>query len=606
MSSQIANAPVRRSDVDLFSDAVLKNPYPHYRALRELGAAVYLQPCGVWALTRHSAVRDALDDWRVFSSTDGIALNDTTNQATSGSPLAADPPAHRAPRRVLAQHLSPMAVREQAPEIQARAERLCARVLAQGPFDAVADLARPFALSVLADHVGLPAEGRAALADWADAAFDIIGPESARTQATRAHLGELGVHLLTVTTPERLTAAGAGHAIYTAGARGDLAIGDCAQLIVIYLLASIPTSTAAIASAVWLFAHHPEQWDALRSDPQLLPGAVEEVLRLESPIQSFSRVLRTPQDIDGVTLPAGARVLLLFGSANRDERAWQRADSFDIARKHPADHLAFGRGLHSCSGQGLARVQVSAVLAALIPHVERWEAGDARWKLNNTIRGLDSFPVAVNGSGRPGPLAAPRTTQGGAATQVSDWRLTGTIGLAKLRRSVALPPDATFSGALDMVDGTMSGAMELPMLSSAVELFGMDIGVTSQLIPTGAFDGQIAVDPDGTIDIRATSRAHMHIRALRVGRLTIRLNCRTVTPIEMPLHSSGTMSLDFRPSFSGTMTIPRLRGSGPIGWILSLLVSGPNNPFQIALELPTPDAGDDGPASPGAGRREPQ
>jgi hypothetical protein len=503
-----------------------------------------------------------------------------------------------------------MAVREQAPEIRARADDLVTRVIGKGPFDAVADLAQPFALSVLADHVGLSAEGRAPLADWADAAFDIMGPENARTQAARVHLGELGVHLLAATTAERLTANGAGRAIYMAGTRGDIAMEECVQLVGIYLLASIPTSTAAISSAVWLFAHNPEQWDALRSDPGLIPRAVDEVLRLESPIQSFSRVLRAPYDIDGVTMPAGARVLLLFGSANRDERTWEHAETFDITRKDPADHLAFSHGLHSCAGQGLARLQVSAILTALTQQVECWEVGQTRWKLNNIIRGLDSFPVAVKGNGRPAPLTAPRGTQDNSATQVTDWRVLGTIGLAKLRQSVELPPGATFSGHVNMVDGTMTGAMKLPMLTSSIRLFGINIRTTSEMIPTGSFDGQVTVEPDGTIDMRATSRAHMHIHALYIGRMRISLNCRTITPIEMPLHSSGAMSLDFRPSFSGTMTIPRFRGSSLIGWIVSLIVSGPNNPFQIALALPTPGATDparlNSSASPEARRREPQ
>lgn len=587
MLSPKADPPTHRSDVDLFSDAALVAPYPHYEALRATGAVVYLEQCEVWALTRYTTVLKALHDWRTFSSTDGIALNDTTNRATGASPLAADPPAHRAPRKVVSRHLSPMAIREQAPEIHARAKILCARLLEQGAFDAVFDVAQPFALSVLADHIGLPADGRAPIAEWADAAFNVMGPENARTEAARVHLGELGIHLLTATGADRLSATGAGRAIYAAGERGDLTMEASAQLIAIYLLASIPTSTAAIGSAIWLFAKHPVQWDALRRNPQLMAQAVDEVLRMESPIQSFSRVVRAQQHIDGVTIPAGARVLLLFGSANRDERVWHHADSFDITRERPAPHLAFSRGLHSCSGQGLARLQVSAVLSALVEHVECWDAGESRWKCNNIIRGLDCFPVAVNRS-RPGPLRPPRPRQSGAGTHLTEWRVTGTIGLAKLRQTVELPPDTTFSGAVNMADGTTSGAMALGAVTSTIKLLGITIGSTSQMIPSGPLEGHVTVNPDGTIDMKAVSRIYMHLHALNIGRFRIPLTCRTVRPIEIPLQSQGTMSLDFHPSFSGTMTIPRFRGSGPVGWILSLCVSGPDNPFRISLALPTP------------------
>jgi cytochrome P450 len=582
-----AAALPRTCTVDLFSDAVLTDPYRHYTVLRNEQGAVYLTECDAWALTRYVDVRRALDDWRAFSSTDGISLSATTNAATGNSPLAADPPAHRAPRRVLSADLSPKAVREAAPEIQRHANDLVERLAARGSFDAIRDLAQPFALSVLADHVGLAADSRDFLADWADAAFDIIGPDNERTNAARAHLGKLGVHLLTTTTAERLTRTGAGQAIYAAGRRGDITMEACTQLIAIYLLASIPTTTAAIGSAIWLFAHHPEQWDALRRDPHLMPQAVEEILRLESPIQSFSRVLREPCEIGRATVPSGARVLLLFGAANRDPHIWSSPDMFDIGRRDPPAHLAFGRGLHSCMGQGLARMQVTAALTALVRHVESWQTSETRWKLNNIIRGLDSLPVAINQCGTPGPLAPVRSVDADTNTEVADWRVVGTIGLAKLRQTVDLPDGATFSGNVDMIKGVMTGELNLPLLTTELRILGIKVCTTSQLIPTGTFDGDVTVKPDGTIDMRATSRAYMHIHSVAIGRLRIPLKCRTATPIEMPLESSGTMSLDFRPTFAGTMTIPRFTGNGPIEWLVTILVSGPGNAFQIALELPT-------------------
>jgi len=585
MCSAISNLSVPRSDIDLFSPAALANPYPYYSLLREIGSAVYLERLDAWALTRHDAVRKALADWRTFSSTDGVSLNEATNAATSSSPLSADPPRHSTPRRILTEHLSPMAVRAKASAITEIAESACEQVVAQGAFDAVFDLARPYFMSAIGDHLGLSAELSTHLIECAEASFDVMGPEGERTRGARIRMGELGVALLRATSRENLSTNAAGQAIYEAGDSGKITPAQAGQLAAIYLLASLPTSAAALSSAVWLLAHHPLQWEALRETPELVPAAVDEVLRLESPIKFFTRVLRAPYELDGVSLPAGARVLLLFGSANRDERVWERASAFDITRQGDADHLAFGHGLHSCSGQGLARMQLAAMLTALTRRVTKWTAGEARWKPNNVLRGLDSFPVAVNGRGRPAPPSVPSEPRISPATQITDWRVIGAIHIAKLGQSVALPPEARFRGAFNMTDGKMDGAMELPRATSLVKVLGIAVGTTSQMIPEGGFDGDVSINPDGTISMRATSRARMHIQALHVGRLRIPLNCRTVTPIEMPLESSGTMSLDFRPSFSGTMTIPRFRGSGPIGPLLSRLVSGPGNSFEIALRL---------------------
>ncbi|HEY2283058.1 MAG TPA: cytochrome P450 [Solirubrobacteraceae bacterium] len=585
-------AAPHRSSIDLFSDAVLADPYPHYRKLRETSSAVYLTKCDAWALTQYADVRRALSDWRVFSSTDGIALSRVTNAATDKSPLAVDPPAHRHPRRVLQGHLSPMSVHDQAIGIQRRAKELVAHLAKQERFDAMRDLAAPFALSTLADHMGLPADSRDFLIDWADAAFDIMGPDNERTRIARAHLGKLGVYLLNTTIVERLSTTGAGRAIYAAGTRGDITPEACTQLVAISLLASIPTTTASIGNAVSLFARHPDQWECLRRDPRLVENAVEEILRLESPIQWFSRVLRERCDIGDVSVPAGARVLLLFGAANRDPNTWGDPDTFDITRTNPVDHLAFGHGLHSCMGQGLARAEIAAVLTALVAHVERWHVREARRKLNNVIRGLDSLPVTINASVDPGRLAPPRRPDVDTAADVTNWQVAGAVRLAKLRRHIELPSGATFSGSVDIVNGAMTGSFDLLPLAIEMRILGIGVRIASELIPTGSFDGDAIVTPDGKIKLSATSRAVMHIRSIAIDRLQIPLKCRTATPIEMPLEASGMMRLDFRPEFLGIMAIPRFTGNGPIAWLATMLVSGSGNAFHITLELPGQPTGD--------------
>jgi cytochrome P450 len=127
----------------------------------------------------------------------------------------------------------------------------------------------------------------------------------------------------------------------------------------------------------------------------LLRSAFEEVVRFESPVQMFFRRTTEAVEIDGVTIPPQARVAMLFGAANRDSRKWPEPDRFDVGRA-PMDHVGFGYGVHSCAGQGLARVEAHAVLSALLDRVEVIHlAGPPRRHLNNVVRGLESLPVTV-------------------------------------------------------------------------------------------------------------------------------------------------------------------------------------------------------------------
>jgi len=134
--------------------------------------------------------------------------------------------------------------------------------------------------------------------------------------------------------------------------------------------------------------------DLVREEPSLIPHAVNEVLRLESPISQFSRVATRDHEFDGVTVPAGSRVLMMYGSANRDERKWENPERFDVLRR-PSDHLAFGLGEHQCVGQPLARMEVRALLGALAARVERFEVRHMERAVNNMLRGIRKLEVTV-------------------------------------------------------------------------------------------------------------------------------------------------------------------------------------------------------------------
>jgi cytochrome P450 len=184
--------------------------------------------------------------------------------------------------------------------------------------------------------------------------------------------------------------------ILEAAARGDIEAHQCPMAIIDYLGPSLDTTVAAIGNAVWLFATHPEQWERLRREPDRVKHAFNEALRVESPISGFTRVVTGPAEIDGIGLPAGARVLVSFASANRDERQWDQPEAFDITR-NSAGHVGFGHGEHACVGMGLARLEGAAVLGSLLDRVERFElAAPPVRKLNNLIRSFASLPVTIH------------------------------------------------------------------------------------------------------------------------------------------------------------------------------------------------------------------
>ncbi len=383
------------SDLDLFSDESLTDPYPIYRQLRDKGAAVWIEPISCWALPRYDDVRSALRDWETYSSAQGVGINDDINQLSSGTVLASDPPLHDVLRSVLAERLSPRALRSLSASICAQADALVGALVDLGTFDAVADLARVFPPTIIADLVGLPHEIRPYLLDWGDAVFNTLGPLNERAVDVMPVVGDQFQWLYSLDGTE-LVEGSMGRAIFDAAAAGVISRESAPQLLSAYTSASMDTTVNAIGSAVALFAQNPEQWAALRADRSLISAAFNEVLRFESPLQMFTRVATRDLGLGGNHIASGDRLIMMYGSANRDERHFgETADLFDITRD-ASDHLAFGSGLHACAGQGLARLEAHSVFNALADRVVSFtiEAAPVR-HLNNTVRGLRSLEVSV-------------------------------------------------------------------------------------------------------------------------------------------------------------------------------------------------------------------
>lgn len=182
-----------------------------------------------------------------------------------------------------------------------------------------------------------------------------------------------------------------GRAVYEAADAGWIPAEAAPFVVLAYVAAGMDTTVHALGHAVWLFAENPDQWQALRADPTLVPQALREVVRCESPAQLFGRTARTDVTLGGVDLSAGSRLAVLYDSANRDERKWADADRFDITRAN-TDHLGFGYG---CAGQALATIEGEAVLNALLHKVSHIHADAPVRHYNNVLRSLASLPVTV-------------------------------------------------------------------------------------------------------------------------------------------------------------------------------------------------------------------
>jgi cytochrome P450 len=387
-----AAADAVRSDLDPYSDEFLAEPHPGFRELRDLGPVVYLPAYDAYALPRYAEVREALTDWEHFSNASGVGLNDPVNE--SPGLLHMDPPEHTAERELLFPPMSTRGLREAAVEIESTAQKLADELIGLGTFDGVRDLAQIIPLVVVAKLVGLPPAGRDRMLEWGAYAFDSLGPTNSRTEQAGIGLAGLRDYLDAEVSPDTVVPGSWAAHVFEQAEKQSFSVEEAKGRILVYVVPSIDTTVQGMASTVWLFGQNPDQWDLLRERPDLMNRAINEVLRVASPVQIFTRrVIGGDHEFAGTTLPDGARVLVMFASANRDERKWEDPERFDITREGVSEHLAFGFGEHVCMGQGLARLEMRELLKAMLPKIERFEIGTYERRINNTLRGFSSMEV---------------------------------------------------------------------------------------------------------------------------------------------------------------------------------------------------------------------
>lgn len=377
---------------DFWSEEVLLNPYPHYRQLRDLGSAVWCSRHDAWALTRFESVRNGLRNAEVFSSAKGCMMNEAGNNAFQGVMLCSDDPKHMEMRRIFAKPLMPAALAPLKTRLTDLAETRITELLARKRFDAVHDLAHFLPLTVVTELVGLSEEGKGKMLAWASAIFDAFGPDTQARTLEGMDVVMQAFGYIQKIDPAELDPGGWGAALFRAADQGKIAHASARAMLMDYLAPSLDTTINATSALIELMAKNPDQWARLRANPALIPGAIDETIRLESPIRAFSRYVTRDHTVDGVLLPEGARVLMLYACANRDERRFQDPDKFDIGR-NARDQLGFGNGTHSCPGMHLAKLEITTLLEILVRRVTTFRVVEAARTPHNTLRGLAKLTV---------------------------------------------------------------------------------------------------------------------------------------------------------------------------------------------------------------------
>lgn len=385
------------TDVDPYTDAAILNPYPAYQELRDLGPVSYLAAHDVHCAARYDEVVSVLHRHSQFTSGEGVGLTDTLNRAQKGSSFTSDPPYHAHVRGLVSRHLKPRSMVAIHAFVQSWADRLVDQLVAAGTFEAVHDFAQAFPLAVVPDLLGWPEdEGKERLLDWASAGFNAFGPFNERTRDGLPRLGEMAEFLERMSVPGNLRPGSWGAELVSEAREGKLEEHLLPGLLGDFLAPSMDTSVSALSSMLWLLGSNPGQWAALKADPGLVPAAFNEIIRIESPLRGFTRRVAEDTVLGGTPLDRGSRVLVLFASANRDERVWSDPETFDVTRPGVAQHVGFGHGIHACVGQALSRLEGQSLLEALLRKVEVIEVGQPTWRLHNTIRGIEHLEVAFH------------------------------------------------------------------------------------------------------------------------------------------------------------------------------------------------------------------
>jgi cytochrome P450 len=385
------------TDFDPFARHTIVDPYPEYRALLTGPNVWHNRKRGIWIIPGYDDVWAALRDHEAFSS----AESQSRFRVHLPTMNASDPPDHTRLRRFVSRAFTPRAIMSWTPVVNEIADKLVDDMIARRRTEVVAELARPLPTRLIAMMLGIPKQEQAQFLAWSDAmGAGSFAPLTPSGIALVARTGRATVamrrHLDPIIT-ERRRNPGEDLISMMAAVEGDdmLSNNEIFWSASMLIFAGNETTTNLLSGLFLTFAQRPDVFALLREHPELIPAAIEEQLRFISPIQGFYRTATRDYTLGKTTIPADARVLLLFAAANRDPRRFQDPDNFNLSRDL-SDHVAFGGGIHYCLGTYLSRLEATRVLTQLLPRVEAIRLdGDYQYLDNPTMRGLAHLPVEL-------------------------------------------------------------------------------------------------------------------------------------------------------------------------------------------------------------------
>ena len=406
---------IRAPEIDFrpYDPGFAADPYPMYARLRDESPVFRSTQLGLTLFTRHDDVRSLVLDARLARTMDHVtdpqALVERRRAAgwdrlpnysryVRVNLLETEGPDHARVRRLVAAAFGPRRIRDLRDRIQKLVERLLEVHTPEGRMDFVADLAAPLPVHVIAELLGWPEPERHRLRPWSAGLVRLYEKDHTSEDEERAEIaaGEFAA-MLTHLAAERRAAPrddliSALVAVCDAGER--LSPDELISVCMLLLNAGHEATANAASNGLWALLRHPEQLARLRENPALLPSAVDEMLRYDAPLQLFHRYLIEDIEYAGFDLHAGEQIGLLYGSANRDPRAFDRADEFDVGRV-PNRHLAFGAGVHFCLGAQLARLELEVLFGTLLARLPmlRLDGAPPRYRPGLVFRGLECLRI---------------------------------------------------------------------------------------------------------------------------------------------------------------------------------------------------------------------
>jgi cytochrome P450 len=389
---------------DPWSPDFVADPYPAYEVLRRERPVFFDEPTGQWVVSRHADVNALLRDRRLGRSYLHVATHEEFGRPPEPEFLApfwnliragmldVEPPDHTRLRRLVSKAFTPRMVEGLRPRIRELAAGLVGGLVERGGGDLLAEVAEPLPVTVIAEMLGIPESDRHLLRPWS---ADICGMyelnPSAEVQRTAVRAAvEFSDYLRDqARRPRGDDLIGALAAVD--GLTEDELVGTC----VLLLNAGHEATVNATGNAWWALFRNPGELARLRADPGLIPTAVEELLRYDTPAPMFERWVLEDIEVAGVRVPRGAEVALQFASANRDPEVFANPDALDLSRT-PNPHIGFGAGIHFCLGAPLARIELAESMAAILRAApDLRPVAEPTWKPGFILRGLKSLPVAV-------------------------------------------------------------------------------------------------------------------------------------------------------------------------------------------------------------------